>query len=243
MTKPEMSSDGRTLTVHVPLTFRKRSGRKLVIALQGAEAWAPPRPRIDNAMVKAIARAFRWRNLLETSTHTTVAEIAAVEKINASYVGRVLRLTMLSPEIVEAILDGRQPDAPPARGLAEAVLGRLGGAAGSNLGHFPLTTSQAEAPAEQCSILRLANRLGKEANCQCQAVFRSCHPAIPLTIVYFAIFVTNGAWRQGKRMTAWAAKAAVRGFGGGIGLIRAERRRRWPSMDVPSSRWRRGVIG
>jgi hypothetical protein len=60
-------------------------------------------------MVKAIARAFRWRTLLETGTHTTVAEIAAAEKINASYVGRVLRLTLLSPEIVEAILDGRQP--------------------------------------------------------------------------------------------------------------------------------------
>jgi hypothetical protein len=54
-------------------------------------------------MVKAIGRAFRWRKLLETDTHTTVAEIAAVEKINSSYVGRVLRLTLLSPEIVEAI--------------------------------------------------------------------------------------------------------------------------------------------
>jgi hypothetical protein len=99
----------RTATVRIPLTFRKRGGRKLVIVPPGADQWAPPRPRVDNTIVKAIARAFRWRKLLETGAHTTVAEIAAAEKINASYVGRVLRLTLLSPEIVEAFLDGRQP--------------------------------------------------------------------------------------------------------------------------------------
>jgi hypothetical protein len=108
MSREEISRDGSTLTVSIPLTFRKRGGRKLVIVPQGVDQWAPPRPRVDNAMVKAIGRAFRWRKLLETGTHTTVAEIAAVEKINASYVGRILRLTLLSPEIVEAILDGRQ---------------------------------------------------------------------------------------------------------------------------------------
>ena len=109
MSRAEISRDGSTLTVRMPLIFRKRGGRKVVIAPYGSESWAPPRPRVDNTMVKAIARAFRWRKLLETGTHTIVAEIAAAEKINASYVGRVLRLTLLSPEIVEAILDGRQP--------------------------------------------------------------------------------------------------------------------------------------
>jgi hypothetical protein len=66
-------------------------------------------PRIDNAMVKAIARAFRWREKLEKGIYGTIAEIAAAEKINETYVGRVLRLTLLAPEIVEAILNGRQP--------------------------------------------------------------------------------------------------------------------------------------
>jgi hypothetical protein len=108
MSPAEISKDGGTLTVCIPLTFRQRGGRKLVIVPQGNDRSAP-RPRIDNILVKAIARAFRWRKLLETGTHTTVAEIAAAENINASYVGRVLRLTLLSPEIVEAILDGRQP--------------------------------------------------------------------------------------------------------------------------------------
>ena len=59
-------------------------------------------------MVKALARAFRWRRMLETGVVATVAEIAVRERINASYVSRVLRLTLLAPEIVEAILDGRQ---------------------------------------------------------------------------------------------------------------------------------------
>jgi hypothetical protein len=60
-------------------------------------------------MVKALARGFRWRKLLETGVHGTIGEIATAEKINASYVGRLLRLTLLAPDIVEAILDGRHP--------------------------------------------------------------------------------------------------------------------------------------
>ena len=99
----------QTLTVRVPFTIRKRGGRKLVIAPDGAETGAPVRHRVDNAMVKALARGFRWRKLLETGVYGTIEEIAATEKINSSYVGRLLRMTLLAPDIVEAILDGRQP--------------------------------------------------------------------------------------------------------------------------------------
>lgn len=60
-------------------------------------------------MVKALARAFRWRELLENGEYSTIREIAAAEKINESYVSRVLRLTLLAPPVVEAILAGRQP--------------------------------------------------------------------------------------------------------------------------------------
>ena len=60
-------------------------------------------------MVKVIARAFRRREMLENGTHATIVGIAAVEKINGSYVGRALRLTLLAPDIVEAILGGRRP--------------------------------------------------------------------------------------------------------------------------------------
>ena len=70
----------------------KRGGRKLVISPDGVSAVASSRPRVDNTMVKALARAFRWRKLLETGVFATVEKIAAAEKINSSYVGRVLRL-------------------------------------------------------------------------------------------------------------------------------------------------------
>jgi hypothetical protein len=96
-----------SVTVHVPMTFSRRGGRKRVIAPDG-QTWMPSRTRIDNTIVKALARAFRWRRMLETGAVATVTEIAAKERINASYVSRVLRLTLLAPEIVEAILDGRQ---------------------------------------------------------------------------------------------------------------------------------------
>lgn len=108
MANLEMSGDGRTLTVHVPLTFRKRGGRKLIIAPTGAEAWAP-RPRVDNTMVKALARAHRWKRMLEGGDYATIQDLAAAEKINPSYLSRILRLTLLAPGIVEVILDGRQP--------------------------------------------------------------------------------------------------------------------------------------
>ena len=76
-------------------------------------------------MVMAIARAFHWRDLLENGTHVTIAEIAPVEKINETYVGRVLRLTLLAPDIVEAILNGRLP-AEITLGADETLSGALG---------------------------------------------------------------------------------------------------------------------
>ena len=99
----------QTVTIEVPFTIRKRGGRKQVITPDGASAWVSPRTRIDSTMIKAIARGFRWRKLMETGVYGTIEEIAATEKINSSYVSRLLRMTLLAPYIVEAILDGRQP--------------------------------------------------------------------------------------------------------------------------------------
>ncbi|ALK08976.1 hypothetical protein [Blastochloris viridis] len=109
MSRAEINRDGTALTVMVPMTFKRRGGRKLVVAPHGVDAWAPPRARIDNTMVKALARAHRWRRMLEGGEFATVQDLAAAEKINPSYLARILRLTLLAPDIVEAILDGRQP--------------------------------------------------------------------------------------------------------------------------------------
>ena len=99
-----VSADGEMITVHIPLTFRKRGGRKLGVTPDGAQ-WAP-RPRVDNAMVKALARAFRWRKMLDSGAHRTLEDLARAKGVVPSYASRVLRLTLLAPEIVEAILDG-----------------------------------------------------------------------------------------------------------------------------------------
>lgn len=100
-------SANRTVTVRVPLAFRRRGGRRLVLAPDGSALRAAG-ARIDNTMVKAIARAFRWKDLLENGQFASVLELAEAEQINQSYLCRVLRLTLLAPALVEAILDGRQ---------------------------------------------------------------------------------------------------------------------------------------
>src|SRR6188768_4176000 len=105
------------VTIKVPFAVRKRGGRKLVLAPDGAPM-PPAGPYIDSTLVKAIARAFRWQKMLETGRYATIREIARAEKINPSYVSRVLRLTLLAPATVEAVLIGR-PDAAPT--LAEAM--------------------------------------------------------------------------------------------------------------------------
>ncbi len=90
-----MTAPAQTLTVRVPFVIRKRGGRKLAIAADGSTL-ALPRPRIDSTLVKALARAHRWNKLLESGRYGSAAELAAAEKINPSYVSRVLRLTLLA---------------------------------------------------------------------------------------------------------------------------------------------------
>lgn len=104
-----MTGAAQMLTVRVPLAVRKqRGGRKLMVAPGGMA----PRgaSAADTTLVKALARAFRWRRMMEAGRFATIDELAAAEKINSSYVSRLLRLTLLAPGIVEAILDGRQPE-------------------------------------------------------------------------------------------------------------------------------------
>jgi Rad3-related DNA helicase len=95
-----------TVTVHIPFHIVKRGGRKEMQLPEGASS----QRRMDNTLVKALARGFRWKRMLESGEFTTIAELAAREGITPTYLARVLRLTLLAPELVEVILDGRQPD-------------------------------------------------------------------------------------------------------------------------------------
>jgi hypothetical protein len=103
-----VSRDGRTATVSISVTFRQRGGRKQILAPTGAAPWSPA-PRVDTALVKAVVRAHRWRQMLESGEYASSAELAKAEKVNDSYLSRILRLTLIAPDLVEAILGGSQP--------------------------------------------------------------------------------------------------------------------------------------
>src|SRR5690349_13842119 len=98
-----------TLTVHVPLKFTIRGGRKTIIGEVPKRSHTPPRTRFDDAITKAFARGYRWKQKLENGTYATADEIAKTEQINKSYVKRILRMNLLAPKIVEAALNGSGP--------------------------------------------------------------------------------------------------------------------------------------
>jgi len=106
--KTSVSKDGRTATVSIPVTFLQRSGRKQILTPRGAAPWSPA-ARVDTALVKAVVRAHRWRQMLEDGQYASSAELAKAEKVNDSYLSRILRLTLIAPDLIEAILTGRQP--------------------------------------------------------------------------------------------------------------------------------------
>ena len=106
-------SQATSITVHVPLNIRRRGGRKVVIAPDGSVLpQARPSlvpPTADPVLVKALARAFRWKRMLDEGRYASVRELADGEGVKPSYAAGMIRLTLLAPEIVEAVLDGRQP--------------------------------------------------------------------------------------------------------------------------------------
>lgn len=102
-----VTPDGATLTVSLPIQFTRRGGRKVVVTPKGQSTPSFSRARVDSALVKAIARAHRWQRMLEGGEYTSMAELALAERINPSYLARVLRLTLLAPDLVEGLLDGR----------------------------------------------------------------------------------------------------------------------------------------
>ncbi len=109
-------TNATSVTVMVPMTIRRRGGRKQIIGPDGApipagtDAAGVATTRGNPALVKALARAFRWRRMLEEGRYASIRELAAAEDVDRNYVGRLLGLTLLAPDLVEVILEGR--DAP-----------------------------------------------------------------------------------------------------------------------------------
>jgi hypothetical protein len=108
--RPRLSRDGHTMVISIPISMRRTGGRKTVVTPANVAPWSRPPARVDSTIVKALARAHRWRGMLESKLFATVRDLARAEKINEVYLCRVLRLTLLSPGITEAILSGRLPE-------------------------------------------------------------------------------------------------------------------------------------
>ena len=97
-----------TLTIRIPIRLQRRGGRKLIMTPEGS-AMPTPKPRRDDTLIKALVRAHRWRRKIESGGAKSITDLAEQEGVTDAYVCRMLPLTCLAPDIVEAILDGRQP--------------------------------------------------------------------------------------------------------------------------------------
>ena len=150
-----------SVTVVVPMTIRRRGGRKQIIGPDGAPVRAGDNgaagvaeTRGDPALVKALARAFRWRRMLEDGPYASIRELAAAEGVDRAYLGRLLNLTLLAPYAVEAVLNGNEPDRtclskllesfPSSWALQQAILGPR---------RDPRTAASARAGSDQATAL------------------------------------------------------------------------------------------
>ncbi|MBF0097134.1 MAG: hypothetical protein HQM04_10820 [Magnetococcales bacterium] len=113
----EWSRDGTEIIVTIPMSLRRRSGRKSIIFPEGVEL--PSASARDETLAKLVAKAHLWLRQLESGKVTTISELAERENLDNSYVAKVMRLTLLAPDIVERILDGTQPDVMSWRELAK----------------------------------------------------------------------------------------------------------------------------
>lgn len=102
----KVARSGQTLVVRVPLPVHRRGARKLVVSSDGAPL-TTSRVLVDSTILKALARAHCWKAMLESGEYVSMTELARAEDINLSYLCRILRLTLLAPGIVEALLDGK----------------------------------------------------------------------------------------------------------------------------------------
>jgi len=108
---PTLTREGGGIRIRMPMSLKRRGGRKEIVVCQGLPRRRPSAPQAYSALVLAIIRGHRWKELLESGRYPSIDALAARMGVNSSYVGRHLNLALLAPDIVEAILMGREPDA------------------------------------------------------------------------------------------------------------------------------------
>jgi hypothetical protein len=115
---------GDTLVVRIPMRFRRQGGRKRIVAPDGSDLAPPTRAQPDGTLVKALARAWRWQRQLDAGVYSSLAVIAAAEKLSPSYVSRIAGGASAAQWREESVHIRDQPPLPI--GLARSSVARAG---------------------------------------------------------------------------------------------------------------------
>ena len=107
--RPEVERDGENLVIRIPMELKRRRGRKEIIVPEGLPGMRQSKSCTQEPLITALARAFHWQELIDSGRYASVTELAEALGVDRSYVGRIVRLTLLAPDIVEAIVEGREP--------------------------------------------------------------------------------------------------------------------------------------
>jgi len=119
MDRVTVTGMGDSIRVRVPMKLRKRSGRKMVIVPEGMENARVPNADYQGTLVIALARAYLWEEMLESGKFNSIRELSETLGLDSAYVARIMRLTLLSPEIAKAIIEGHEPSGLSYRMLAK----------------------------------------------------------------------------------------------------------------------------
>ena len=116
-----VSRDGDAIVVRIPVRFHRRNGRQMVLTHGGSNGQAAPERESNGSLVSALAKAYRWQEQLESGEYASLEDLAAANGVDRTYVGRILRLTSLAPEIVERILNGDESHGISLRQLHKGI--------------------------------------------------------------------------------------------------------------------------
>ena len=108
------------LIVDIPMRLKKRGGRRRIIVPERLQS-ADTKHDYSESLALAITRAHRWKELIDSGKFASISELAQAIGLDVSYTARLYRLTLLAPDIIEAILDGREPDGISMRILSQPI--------------------------------------------------------------------------------------------------------------------------
>ena len=117
--EPTIRRDGDAIVIDIPMALRHRGGRKEIVLPPGVApvAESDDKDRSPTSLALALARAFRWQEMIETGQFESNSDLARKLKLDQSYIARTIRLACLAPDLVEAIIDSQEPDGLSLRSL------------------------------------------------------------------------------------------------------------------------------